>query len=318
MIGNSKVLVAGGGGNLGSWICRHLAKQGAEVTIASRCPSSFVQEQGFDFVSCDVTSKQACIEALFEKDFDSVVYLSSANDFTVPDYYKHAIHVNVLGLRNVLEVLKTQNLSNFIYFSTFHVYGASCGVVDESTPLMPVNDYGLSHALGEEQVRFVARTHGLPYVILRLTNSYGCPTHKETDKWSLVLNDLCRLAYEQLSIRMSSDGAALRDYVWMGDVASVVERLLSMSEAPSDTYNLSYGKSFSVKDVASCVQRAYCELYSKELPIVTGTVGKPTAGEELLVSNQKLKSLLNFIPENRLEREARAILKNLSSLEEVL
>ena len=192
-----KVLITGGFGNLGSWLVRHFCKNGFEVTILGRQRKSFLDDYAFEFIQCDISSSDSCKNALQEKNFDVVIHAASFNDTFLPNYSEKALLANTLGTRNILEHLNKNHLKHFIYLSTFHVYGASSGHITERTVPSPIHDYATTHLFGELYVEQFQRTHALPYTIIRLTNSYGCPLDIHSDKWYLVLNDLAKAAFEK-------------------------------------------------------------------------------------------------------------------------
>jgi len=288
---NGSVLVTGGLGNLGSWISLHLAKQGFDVYILTRKEKYKLKDTRYQVVECDITN----LETLKEKlnfDIDYCIHTASLNEFFLPDYPKMALEVNTLGTRNLLEVLSEKNLKNFVYFSTFHVYGASSGLITEDTVLNPKNDYAITHLFAEYYVKQFALTHSLNYTILRLTNSYGVPTHIDSDKWYLVLNDLTKSAFENNKIVLKSNGKAKRDFIYMGDVVNIVGRLLKI-DATNSIYNLSSNKSYDIAHLANIVRTVYEKKYNKSIEIEINENDK-NEYEDIEVKNDKLQLLVKY------------------------
>lgn len=117
-----KILVTGAFGNLGSWITSFLAKFDYDIILLTRQEKKKFHNIPYSVIECDITN----LELLKEKlnfDIDFCIHMASFNEFFLEDYPKKALEINSLGTRNLLEVLSTKNLKNFIYFSTFHVYG---------------------------------------------------------------------------------------------------------------------------------------------------------------------------------------------------
>ncbi|PRM87872.1 hypothetical protein CJ671_09625 [Aliarcobacter cryaerophilus] len=222
-----KVLITGGFGNLGSYIVKHLLNMNYEVTILTRREKYKFENLKYKVVECDITNLEE-LKLKLNYDFDFCVHCASFNEFFLENYPKKALEINTLGTRNLLEVLSLKDFKNFIYFSTFHVYGLNSGFIDEMTVANPKNDYASTHLFAEYYVKQFGYTHNLRYTILRLTNSYGCPIYKDTDKWYLVLNDLVKMAFEKNKIVLNSNGKAKRDFIYMGDVANIVDKLLKV------------------------------------------------------------------------------------------
>ena len=248
---SGKVLVTGGLGNLGSWISTELYKSGYEIYILSRKERYKLKDIKYTLIECDIRDLEELERKLYF-DIDYCVHTASYNEFFNENYPKEALEINTLGTRNLLEVLSKNFLKNFIYFSTFHVYGESSGIVTEQTLLKPKNDYASTHLFAEYYVQQFGFTNNLKYSILRLTNSYGAPIFKDSDKWYLVLNDLTKSAYYDCRIMIKSNGKAKRDFIYMGDVANVVVNLLNI-DATNEIYNLSSNKSYEIIDLANIV-----------------------------------------------------------------
>lgn len=286
-----KVLITGAFGNLGSWITLHLANSGYEIYLLTRKEKQKFNNIDYTVIECDITN----LSELFKKlDFniDYCVHCASFNEFFLDDYPKKALEINALGTRNLVEVLSNKNIKNFIYFSTFHVYEKNSGVITEESSLNPQNDYATTHLFAEYYVKQFASTHNLPYTILRLTNSYGAPTFKDTTKWYLVLNDLVKSAYENKKIILKSNGKAKRDFIWMGDVAEAVDKILNI-DATSDIYNLSSNISYEILELANIVKQEYQKKYNKNIEIEININDKKTYND-ISVKNDKLQSIINF------------------------
>jgi UDP-glucose 4-epimerase len=305
---SGKVLITGGFGNLGSWITIHLASLGYEIYVLTRKEKHKFENIKYSVIECDITNLDE-LQSKLHFDIDICLHCASFNEFFLQNYPQKALEINTLGTRNLLEVLSLKELKNFIYFSTFHVYGKNQGIIDENSPLNPSNDYASTHLFAEYYVKQFAFTHNLKYTIFRLTNSYGAPTFHDTSKWYLVLNDLVKSAYENKKIIIKSNGKAKRDFIWMGDVVKVVEKVLE-KPATNDIYNLSASKSYEIIDLANIVQKVYQDNYNKSIDIEINKKDK-TIYENIMVKNDKLKSIINHETHHMVEDEINKIFKQL-------
>lgn len=308
-----KILITGGFGNLGSKISLYLANQGYNIYILTRKQTEYFKNIKHSVIECDITN----IDDLKNKlsiEFDYCVHTASFNEFFLDDYPKKALEINVLGTRNLLEVLSSQNLKNFIYFSTFHVYGLNSGIIDEKTTLNPKNDYASTHLFAEYYVKQFGFTHNLKYTIFRLSNSYGVPTFINTDKWYLVLNDLVKSAFMDKFIILKTNGEAKRDFICVDDVAYVVDEVLKI-KATNDTYNLSSNKSYTILELAKIVKQQYESIYHKEIEIKINN--KDTMKyDDVLVKNDKLKSIITFEAKDKIADEVNKIFRLLEGKSE--
>ncbi len=305
----NKILITGGMGNLGSWLTDHFVQQGWDVTVLSRNERKLEGVHGYKIIFCDIANEADCKEKLSDLELDYVVHCASVNDGFVPSYAKLAIDVNAWGTRNILEAIKDKPLKQFIYFSTFQVYGKYSGTITEETQLETRNDYGLSHLFAEGYVKMYHFSHKIPYTIVRLTNSYGCPKDYESSKWYLVLNDLAKTAFEKKQIVLKSNGLAQRDFIWMGDVCDIVQKLCLLQSATNDTFNISGERTSNMLQIAQDVQQAYKDVYGEEVPLLVNTEDKTIHATDLLVNASKLKKHIGYSTEQHFKEEAKKVFK---------
>ena len=309
----SKVLITGGLGNLGSWLTRHFTQLNYEVYVLAKNKREILDKQNFTYISCDIASLEDCKDKLSNIAFEYVIHTASVNDMFVENYAALALEINTKGTRNILEAIDKSALKNFIYFSTFHVYGTSEGEITEESPLLARHDYATTHLFAEYFVKQFHYTHKLPFTIIRLTNSYGCPIDTQTSKWYLILNDLAKMSFEKNEIVLKGNGKASRDFIWMGTVCNVMEQLCKLETAPNDIFNLSGEQSFSMLDIANYVKKATSEALNKEIEVTVNLNDQTPTPAPLQVSSQKLKQLIPFANENKFVDEAKAIFNLLSA-----
>jgi UDP-glucose 4-epimerase len=305
----TSLLITGGLGNLGSWLTDYFCRQtDYRVSVLASRHRPILTDLDFTFIGCDIADRRAVADSLRNRTFDYVVHTASVNDYFKDNFAEDALRVNALGTRNLLDHFKDQaELRQFVYFSTFQVYGQRQGVITEDTPPEPKNDYGTTHLFAEYYVKQFHANHGLPYTIFRLTNSYGCPKDTDSSKWYLVLNDLARMAVTERKIVLKSNGQAARDFIWMGDVCDIVHQTLELPEPLNDTFNISGEQTFRMIDVATSVQQAYHEVYGEQLAIEVNENDTNQYADDLQVSSQKLRQKIPFTTQNRFTEEAKKI-----------
>lgn len=304
------ILVTGGLGNLGSWLVNVLLEKHT-VTVLARNERHVINHYNYRFVQADITQQEQLNQAI-DCYYDVCIHTASYNEHFQVNYAKDALLINSLGTEFLCQALSRYGVGQLVYFSTFHVYGKSDGIVEESTPINPINDYGLTHFFAEKYIEKHHRLNGLNYAILRLSNSYGCPTFKDSDKWYLALNDLCHQAFQLQSIQLKSNGLATRDFIWMGDVVEVTWQLIHLSQPLNDTFNLSAGISYSLNQMVDRVQSAYRQEFGEEVPVMVNEMDK-SSPTSLFVSNEKLSVYIDHKYQNKIESEAKKIFQLLVS-----
>ena len=242
--------------------------------------------------------------ALAGRFFDAVVHCACVSHSSEPGYAAEALRVNTLGTRNLVEYLAADGLRAFVYFSTVQVCGRSGGVITEDAPCAPRNDYAATHLFAEHYVRWLEARSVRP-VILRLTNSYGCPIDPGSSQWSLLLNDLARMAVLKREVRLQSNGLAWRDFLWMGDVGEAVARLVNPGCAVSGTFLLGAGRSMRLREVAERVVAAFRDFPGGgKLSLLLNDQDASVPPEELRVDTGRLQAALGYPVRDRLSEEA--------------
>tara|TARA_R110001583_G_scaffold18891_2_gene74689 strand:- start:704 stop:1633 length:930 start_codon:yes stop_codon:yes gene_type:complete len=304
------MLITGGLGNLGLWLTYHFLDGGHKVSVIGRNEKVKIDHENYRFIQADIRNHETLSNAI-DCYYDTCIHTASYNEHFQKDYSENALLINSLGTEYLCLALHRHGVGKLVYLSTFHVYGQAEGVVTEESSISPSNDYGLTHYFAEKYIEKNARNHGLKYIIFRLSNSYGCPKDFNSDKWYLILNDLCRQAYENKSILLNSNGKAFRDYIWMGDVIKIIDRSIYNEICCNQIFNLSSGLSYNVLTVANYVQKAFQELMLISLPIVINNKDLHVP-KKLTVSNRKLSQYVQFETRNMFIDEAKNIINLLS------
>ena len=112
-------------------------------------------------------------------------------------------------------------VKTFIYLSTAHVYGHPLsGSITETTTPNNQHPYATSHLAGEKALLFASGGGEIDGIVLRLSNIYGVPTHKNVDCWMLLVNDLCKQVVTTQRLVLRSSGAQRRNFLTMNDAFS--------------------------------------------------------------------------------------------------
>lgn len=166
-----------------------------------------------------------------------------------------ALEVNIMGTLRVLAWAARQpGLKRFVTVSSGSVYGAhGPSPLPEDVPLAPDGLYGLSKQVGELYGAQVARDFALPALAVRLSGVYG-PLDRDTGVRNVtsVPGTLLRAALAGETPGLS--GLAARgDYIQAGDVGRAVTALLDCAAPRQAVYNIAYGETVSLGDLAELV-----------------------------------------------------------------
>jgi len=193
----------------------------------------------FEFVKGNI-----CDSALMEKLISKVdVIVNFAAESHVDrsiESSKTFIESNVLGVANILDVLKKYPSKKFIQISTDEVYGSiDTGSWTEDFPLAPNSPYAASKAAADLLVLAFHKTHGLDARITRCSNNFGPNQHPE----KIIPLFLMRLLANQ-KVPIYGDGANFREWIYVEDHCRGIWEVID-SGSPGEIYNIGSGHEMS-------------------------------------------------------------------------
>jgi UDP-glucose 4-epimerase len=206
-------------------------------------------------VTRDADFDQAC------SGIASIVHLAALNEHASAADPQRALLVNSLGTLKLLQAAQRAQVERFVYFSTAHVYGAPlAGTITELSLPRPTHPYAITHHVAEDFVLAAHAQRALTGIVLRMSNGFGAPAHAGIDRWTLIVNDLCRQAVTQKQLVLRSSGLQRRDFITLGDAGRAVDHLLHLSAAAcgDGLFNLGGECTLSVIELAERIA-ARCE-----------------------------------------------------------
>jgi UDP-glucose 4-epimerase len=107
-------------------------------------------------------------------------------------------------------------------------------------------------------------------VVVRLSNVFGAPVTPDIDRWSLLVNDLCRQAATTGELRLNSLGTQLRDFITLGDVARAVNHILQLdtNQLANGLFNLGGCKVMSILEMTERIAVRWQVLTHRQITIV--------------------------------------------------
>jgi len=237
---------------------------------------------------CSLNDSQMLRDLLMEIRPVYVVHLAAVSfvAHTDPDAIYNA---NLLGTRHLLEALCTvaPGLEAVLLASSANVYGnATEGVLDESAPIAPANDYAVSKAAMEYLARLYNRR--LPLVITRPFNYTGVGQAEQFLIPKIVAHTRRRAEIIELG---NLDIA--RDFCDVRQVAYAYRRLLETPAAIGETVNICSGSAYTLQYVLK--QAAAISGHHLDVRVNPAFVRSADV-KNLFGCKNKLESLISELP----------------------
>ena len=266
-----RIIVTGGAGFIGSWVCEAYISEGHEVLVVDNLSTGSEDNipHEAEFIECDVRDS-AGLEKAFRQ-FRPQIVNHHAAQINVRDSVEDPhfdAEVNIGGSLNVLRLCVEHKTEKFIFSSTG---GALYGEPEklpagESTPALPLSPYGISKLSTENYVRYHSRTHGFGHVILRYANVYGERQNPEGEAG--VIGIFCENIISGKPCLIFGDGEQTRDYVHVSDVSRA--NLLAATLEEEGTFNIGTSIEISVNDIVRILGKVtkteFTTIYEKERP----------------------------------------------------
>jgi UDP-glucose 4-epimerase len=238
--------VTGGAGFIGSNLVLALVARGADVTVVDAMLPGY---GGNLFNLEDVRAKIAFHEAdirdpramnALVAGQDVVFHLAGQVDhvLSLTDPFPD-IDMNIKGTAVVMEALKHHApKARVVFTGTRGQYGPAVSLpVSEDAPTNPRGLYEISNLTAEKIIEVYDRVHGIPSVLLRLTNVYGPRAQMRHSRYGVV-NWFVRLALDGETMPVFGDGGIKRDFLHVDDCVEAILLAAASDAARAEILNV--------------------------------------------------------------------------------
>jgi UDP-glucose 4-epimerase len=250
-----RILITGGFGFIGGRLAQHLQQGGHDVLLGSRSTiasanwlpqAEVVQTDWSDGSSLE----QIC------KDVDVVIHAAGMNAGDCTAGPVAALECNGLFTARLVRAAVCARVKRFIYLSTAHVYASHLvGSITEETCPRNLHPYATSHLAGENAVLSANVRGEIEGIVLRLSNAFGAPVHKDVNCWMLLVNDLCWQAVSSKKMVLRTSGVQQRDFIPLTDVGMAIKHLLALGQeqCADGLFNLGSSVSMAVLEMTKVI-----------------------------------------------------------------
>jgi UDP-glucuronate decarboxylase len=258
---NKSVLITGGAGFIGSWICDVIVDFNAEVTCLDDFSTGkrenidhLLGKFGFKFVEGDVCNFQSKVK------FDYVLHLASRA--SPEEYQQHPIKTlkaNSFGSYNMLELAR-KNDAKILFASTSEVYGDAQMIPTPETYWGNVNPIGVRSCYDEGkrfgEALFMAyyRQYGLDVRIARIFNSYG-PRLRSEGAYGRAVSRFITQALTGQPLTVYGDGMQTRSFCYISDTVTGLFLFLMSEKIRGEVVNIGNPEEITILELAQRIKR---------------------------------------------------------------
>jgi NAD dependent epimerase/dehydratase len=310
-LSNSRVLVTGADGFIGSHLAEQLVAAGARVRALSLYNSfndwGWLEQTGclkeIEVVTGDVRDSHLCDE--ITRGIDIVFHLAALipipYSYRAPDSF---VDTNVKGTLYLCQSARRNGVKRFIQTSTSEVYGTAQYVpIDEKHPLQPQSPYSATKIGSDCIALSFYSSFDLPVVVARPFNTYGPRQSARAVIPSIVI----QVAAGKSAISLGTL-TATRDFTFVEDTCRGFLAIAEMDVGEGEVFHIGSNFEISVGDLVKLIGEtmgASIRVSCDEQRL------RPDKSEvqRLRCDNSKLQKATGFVPQvplrEGLERTAR-------------
>ena len=275
MANDTKFVVTGGAGFIGSALVRTLLERGRVAVVDNLLTgneANLREVRGqIEFHNVDIRNA-AALEPVI-RGADTVFHLAAipsvprSIDDPVPSH-----EVNIDGTFNVLRAAAEQKVRRVVYAASSSAYGDSETLPKtESMMPRPKSPYAVQKLVGEQYLSVFHSCFGLEGVALRFFNVYG-PRQDPTSTYSGVLSLFMKHLLARTPPTIFGDGEQSRDFTYVEDVAELCWKASQANGVAGNMYNAGNGNQYTLNYIWKVLQ----QMEGVDLP---PKFGPPRAGD---------------------------------------
>jgi GDP-L-fucose synthase len=285
MDSDSRVLVAGANGMVGSAIVRNLEKNGYTNIIKGT-------REDVDFTNQDEVDRYFCIE---EPDYVFLAAAKVGGIMANKNYKADFLYDNLMIQSNIINSAYNYGVKKLLFLGSSCIYPkmATQPITEDQLmtgPLEPTNDaYSIAKIAGIKMCQAYREQYGFNAISLMPTNLYG-PNDNFDLESSHVLPALIRKFHEAKEsnapyVECWGDGSPMREFLHVHDLAEACFRCM-ISYNDSEIINVGTGEDLTIKELTELISIIIG--YSGEIRWDTT---KPNGTPRKVLNVDKIKSL---------------------------
>lgn len=249
------VLVTGGAGFIGSWLCEELIKKGNFVvcydnfyTGSKKNIKTILDDENFLLVRDTILNLRSLKKIIKENSIEIIFHLAAVVGVkrTLENPLK-VLDVNINGTRNVLEA--ASDCKKVIFSSSSEVYGEPIQIPEkEDGHVNPKLPYAISKLVGEKYCQAYFDEFGLKTTSLRFFNVYG--PKQDTSAYGFVASIFIDRVLNDKPPIIFGDGTQSRTFMFIRDNLNATLLAAKKNSTNGIVLNIGSDRSITINDLA--------------------------------------------------------------------
>lgn len=257
-----KILVTGGAGFIGSYVCEELVRRGFDVVALDTSSGAKVEHlmgrRRFRFIQGSVTDTEALDREM--RGAAMVFHLAAIAD--PKQYVANPLSVLQVDLKASIDLFRiaAMNRTKVIFSSTSEIYGVNPQVPWKETDARVLGSthinrwcYSTAKAACEHYLYAHHLEDGLPFVIYRFFNIYG-PKLDDLGHGRVMTMFLKNFLTGD-PVEVHGDGSQTRSFLYVSDGVDAIVRLALSPKATNQVFNIGSGEEISILQLAEMMKR---------------------------------------------------------------
>ena len=248
-LADSRVLVTGGAGLVGSHLAASLLDRGATVRVADDLSKGTRDRvpDGAEFVEADVTDPDDVARAV-TSDLDVVFHFAAYTDTNYDDD-RALFEENTAMTYNVLARMREVGVDRFAFTSSSTVYGeAPRPTPEDYAPMEPISMYGSAKLADEALISTFAHSYGVQSWVFRFANIVG--PHQ---RGNVIPDFIEKLDEDPTELEILGDGRQEKSYMHVSECVDAIQHVVEQADNDLNVYNLGTRTTTSVTRIADIV-----------------------------------------------------------------
>lgn len=307
---NSKVLITGGAGFIGSNLCDSFMKAGNTVLCLDNLStgnkeniSHLISDGNFSFLEGDIRDFKTCQKAV--EGIDIVLHQAALG--SVPRSINDPLttnEVNITGFLNILHAAKEAGVKRLVYAASSSTYGDSKVLPKVEDQIgLPLSPYAVTKYVNELYAQVYGDLFGMEIIGLRYFNVFG-KRQTPDGAYAAAIPRFVESFIRHQSPTIHGDGLQTRDFTYIENVVQMnhLAATIDKKEALNQVYNVAYGERTTLLDLIEIIRSALIPFDSK-ISEVALEFGPSRAGDvrDSLADVTKAKTLLGYEPTHSLK-----------------